>query len=231
MARLARKNRDRHRRRQGHRPALFAGARRRRRARDDRRHRRRQGARRRDRRPPRRQFSGSVKFDVSDEKAVQERWWRRPSSASARSTSWSTTRRSIPRSSRAISTNGTRTCGTRVMAINMRGPLLMVKHVAPHMIERRVRQDHQHRLGRRLQGRAAHAALRHSQGRHAGLHPLAVARARRNTASRSIRCRPAISSPTPGLENATHVEEERMPGAQFAAPSSATRFRKTCSAR
>ena len=80
-----------------------------------------------------------------------------------------------------------------VMAINVRGPYLMVRHVAPHMMERAQRQDHQHRLRRRLQRRAAHAALRHQQGRHARLHALAVARTRRNTASRSIRCRRATS--------------------------------------
>ena len=37
----------------------------------------------------------------------------------------------------------------KVMAVNVRGLFLMTKHVAPHMIARKSRQDHQHRLGHR----------------------------------------------------------------------------------
>ena len=67
----------------------------------------------------------------------------------------------------------------KVMAINIRGPFLMVKHVAPHMIAQEIRQDRQHRLGH---GGARHPgllALRHLEGRGDGVHPLHVARARR----------------------------------------------------
>ena len=92
------------------------------------------------------------------------------------------------------------------------------------------RQDHQHRLGRGLQRRAAHAALRHLEGRHAGLHPRAVARARRHTASRSIRCRPAISCPTPGSKTPP-MSRRSARRCAIRAPSSATPIRRTCSAR
>ena len=96
------------------------------------------------------------------------------------------------------------------MAINTRGPFLMVNHVAPHMIEAPQRQDHQHRLGRRLQGRAAHAALRHLEGRHPRLHARAVARARQYGIAVNSLSPGYILSDT-GLENTAHVEEERIP--------------------
>ena len=66
----------------------------------------------------------------------------------------------------------------RVMAINVRGPWLMVRARRPAHDRAALRQDHQHRLGRRLQGRAAHAALRHLEGRDVGVHAFAVARTR-----------------------------------------------------
>ena len=63
----------------------------------------------------------------------------------------------------------------KVMAVNLRGPFLMVKHVVPAMIARKSRQDRQHGLRHRLQGHAADAALRDLEGRRGGVH----ARARR----------------------------------------------------
>ena len=73
-----------------------------------------------------------------------------------------------------------------------------------------LRQDHQHRLRRALQGRAAHAALRASKGaiiaftrslsRELGDYGIAV-----NSLS------PGYILSDTGLENATHVEEERLP--------------------
>ena len=116
----------------------------------------------------------------------------RPSSASARSTYWSTTPRSMRRSRRAISPNGISTLWDKVMAINVRGPFLMVTACRAAHDGAAQRQDHQHRLRRGLQGRAAHAALCHVEGRDARLHPLRCRASSAPTASRSIRCRRAI---------------------------------------
>ena len=80
----------------------------------------------------------------------------------------------------------------KVMAVNLRGPFLMVKHVAPHMIAQRLRQDHQYRLGHRVSRHPLDAALRHQQRRHHGVHPGARARAGRATASASTRWRRAL---------------------------------------
>ena len=67
----------------------------------------------------------------------------------------------------------------RVMAINVRGTYLMVRHVAPHMMERRSGKIINIGSGDALQRRAAHAALRGVQGRDPCVHPRAVARAGR----------------------------------------------------
>ena len=75
----------------------------------------------------------------------------------------------------------------RVMAINLRGPFLLVKHVAPHMSAQRygkiinaaLWQDHQYRLRHRLSRHPLDAALRHLEGWHHGDDAGAVARARR----------------------------------------------------
>ncbi len=67
----------------------------------------------------------------------------------------------------------------RVMAVNIRGPFLMAKHVVPHMRAQRLRQDHQYRLGHGVPRHPADAALRHLEGRGDGVHALALARGRR----------------------------------------------------
>ena len=49
----------------------------------------------------------------------------------------------------------------QVMAVNLRGPFLMVKHVAPAHAGAGLRQDHQYRLRHRLSRHPLDAALRH----------------------------------------------------------------------
>ncbi len=77
----------------------------------------------------------------------------------------------------------------RVMAINLRGPFLMVKHVAPHMSARATARS-SISAPARLPRHPLDAALRHLEG---GI--MAMTRAWRgssaSTASGSIRCRPA----------------------------------------
>ena len=118
----------------------------------------------------------------------------------------------------------------RVMAINVRGTYLMVRHVAPHMMERRSGKIINIGSGDALQRRAAHAALRDVQGRDPCVHPRAVARARR------IRYRGqfAFARLHPERHRAREYEDMSRKSAfrcGTAAPSSATRTRKTCSAR
>ena len=118
----------------------------------------------------------------------------------------------------------------KVMAVNIRGPFLMIKHVAPHMIAQEIRQDRQHRLGH---GRARHPgllALRHLQGRGDGVHPLHVARARRRTASASTRWRRAIRCPTPASPTRCMSSSPR-PRRSSGGRSSATNTPRTCSER
>ena len=77
------------------------------------------------------------------------------------------------------SMNGTAELWDRVMAINVRGTYLMVRHVAPHMMARRSGKIINIASGDALQRRAAHAALRGVEGRDPCVHALIVARARR----------------------------------------------------
>jgi NAD(P)-dependent dehydrogenase (short-subunit alcohol dehydrogenase family) len=65
----------------------------------------------------------------------------------------------------------------RVMAINVRGPYLMVRHVAPHMIERRTGKIINIASGAAYKG-VPRMLPYVTQGRHARVHPRAVARAR-----------------------------------------------------
>ena len=67
----------------------------------------------------------------------------------------------------------------KVMAVNIRGPFLMTKHVAPHMIAKKygkIVNIGSGTVGARHPGLLA---LRHLEGRGDGVHPLHVARARR----------------------------------------------------
>ena len=54
----------------------------------------------------------------------------------------------------------------KVMAVNVRGPFLLCKAVAPGDDAPEERQDRQHRLGHRVQGPCGHHALRDLEGRH-----------------------------------------------------------------
>ena len=82
------------------------------------------------------QFRDQRRSPTSATKARSRRWSPPPWSASARSTCWSTTRRCSRRCRRQKCTEIDVDLWDKVMAVNLRGPFLMVKHVAPHMIAR-----------------------------------------------------------------------------------------------
>ena len=98
----------------------------------------------------------------------------------------------------------------KVMAVNVRGPYLMVRHVAPHMIERKAGKIINIASGTLYKGvprmlpyvvsKGAMLAFTRSLSRELGAHNIAV-----NTLS------PGFILSDTGLENATHVEEERIP--------------------
>ena len=98
----------------------------------------------------------------------------------------------------------------RVMAVNTRGPFLMVKHVAPHMMERRSGKIINIASGAAYKGvprmlpyvtsKGAMLAFTRALSRELGEYGIAV-----NSLS------PGYILSDTGLENATHVEEERMP--------------------
>ena len=56
----------------------------------------------------------------------------------------------------------------KVMAVNLRGPFLMAKHVAPHMAERRYGKIINIGSGTAYARHSVDDALRHQQGRHHG---------------------------------------------------------------
>jgi NAD(P)-dependent dehydrogenase (short-subunit alcohol dehydrogenase family) len=98
----------------------------------------------------------------------------------------------------------------RVMAINVRGPYLMVRHVAPHMMERRRGKIINIASGAAYKGvprmlpyvtsKGATLAFTRSLSRELGEYGIAV-----NSLS------PGYILSDTGLENTTHVEEERLP--------------------
>jgi NAD(P)-dependent dehydrogenase (short-subunit alcohol dehydrogenase family) len=98
----------------------------------------------------------------------------------------------------------------RVMAINVRGPYLMVRHVAPHMIARKSGKIINIASGAAYKGvprmlpyvtsKGAMLAFTRSLSRELGAYGIAV-----NSLS------PGYILSDTGLENATHVEEERIP--------------------
>jgi len=98
----------------------------------------------------------------------------------------------------------------KVMAVNTRGPFLMVKHVAPHMIARRSGKIINIASGAPYKGvprmlpyvssKGAILAFTRSLSRELGGYGIAV-----NSLS------PGYILSDTGLENVTHVEEERMP--------------------
>lgn len=98
----------------------------------------------------------------------------------------------------------------RVLAINVRGPYLMVRHVAPHMMARRTGKIINIASGAAYKGvprmlpyvasKGAMLAFTRSLSRELGEYGIAV-----NSLS------PGYILSDTGLENATHVEEERVP--------------------
>jgi NAD(P)-dependent dehydrogenase (short-subunit alcohol dehydrogenase family) len=98
----------------------------------------------------------------------------------------------------------------KVMAVNVRGPWLMVKHVAPFMIERRSGKIINIASGAPYKGvprmlpyvssKGAIIAMTRSLSRELGQYGIAV-----NSLS------PGYILSDTGLENTTHVEEERLP--------------------
>jgi NAD(P)-dependent dehydrogenase (short-subunit alcohol dehydrogenase family) len=98
----------------------------------------------------------------------------------------------------------------RVMAINVRGPYFMVRHVAPHMIAQKSGKIINIASGAAYKGvprmlpyvtsKGAMLAFTQALSRELGPHGIAV-----NSLS------PGYILSDTGLENATHVEEERVP--------------------
>jgi NAD(P)-dependent dehydrogenase (short-subunit alcohol dehydrogenase family) len=98
----------------------------------------------------------------------------------------------------------------KVMAVNIRGPWLMVKHVAPHMMKRRSGKIINIASGAPYKGvprmlpyvssKGAMIAFTRSLSRELGDYGIAV-----NSLS------PGYILSETGLENRTHVEEERLP--------------------
>lgn len=98
----------------------------------------------------------------------------------------------------------------KVMAINVRGPYLMVRHVAPHMIAAHSGKIINIASGAAYKGiprmlpyvtsKGAMLAFTRSLSRELGAHGIAV-----NSLS------PGYILSDTGLENSTHVEEERIP--------------------
>ncbi len=171
----------------------------------------------------------SIKFDVSDEKAIKnvvaqtiERFGQIDILVNNAALYSTLKPQKFQRVGRGLV--GSRHGDQRARAVSDGPPCRAAHDRAPH------RQDHQHRVRRRLQGRAAHAALCHVERRHAGLHPRAVARAR------TIRHRGqfAVAGLYPQRYRVWRTrpmwKRSACPCAT-AAPSSATPIRKTCSAR
>ena len=121
----------------------------------------------------------------------------------------------------------------QVMAVNLRGPFLMVKHVAAAMIAgAALRQDHQHRLRHRL-----HAASRWmlhyvtTQGRHHGDDAGAGARARRARHPRQHAGAGLHARATPCRPRIPAMSRPRATAPCSSARSSATSIPRTSSAR
>ena len=115
----------------------------------------------------------------------------------------------------------------KVMAVNIRGPFLMVKHVAPHMIAQKIRQDRQYRLGHGGPRHPGLLALRHLEGRGDGVHALHLTRARLPWHLRQ--------HAGAGLHAVRHRTDQHRPcrgspkrRRSSAAPSSATNTPRTC---
>ena len=151
----------------------------------------------------------SLKFDVGDEKAVKnlvrqtiERFGQIDILVN-NAALYSTLR---PRNFNEWNTE----LWDRVMAINVRGPWLMVRYVAPHMIERRTGKIINIASGAAYKGvprmlpyvtsKGAMLAFTRALSRELGQYGIAV-----NSLS------PGYILSDTGLENATHVEEERIP--------------------
>ena len=151
----------------------------------------------------------SLKFDVGDEKAVRnlvrqtiERFGQIDILVN-NAALYSTLR---PRNFNEWNTE----LWDRVLAINVRGPWLMVRYVAPHMIERRTGKIINIASGAAYKGvprmlpyvtsKGAMLAFTRALSRELGQYGIAV-----NSLS------PGYILSDTGLENATHVEEERIP--------------------
>jgi NAD(P)-dependent dehydrogenase (short-subunit alcohol dehydrogenase family) len=151
----------------------------------------------------------SVKFDVSDEKAVKHLVAQTIESFGQidvlvnNAAVYSTL---APTSLTKINTD----LWDRVMAVNVRGPFLMVKHVAPHMMERRSGKIINVASAAAYKGiprmlpyvtsKGAMVSFTRALSRELGEYGIAV-----NTLA------PGFILSDTGLENTTHVEEERIP--------------------
>ena len=118
----------------------------------------------------------------------------------------------------------------KVMAVNLRGPFLMAKHVAPRMAERKYGKIINIGSGTAVRGIPWMHALRDHQGRHHGDDARDVARARRRRHPRQHADAGLHLSDSIVNENPGHVEP-RATAPSRRARSSATSSRRICSAR
>ena len=179
----------------------------------------------------RRQFGDQRRHRRERRERGQGAGRRTPSSASARSTCWSTTPRCLRRCRKQKCTEIDVAIWDQVMAVNLRGPFLMVKHVVPHMIAQGYGKIINIGSGTAFRGIPLVPALRHVEGRHHGDDAGAVARARRSRHPRQ--------HAGAGLHAQRH-RDERESGPRAAprasarcsrARSSATSIPRTCWAR
>ena len=152
---------------------------------------------------------GCVKFDVSDEKAVKQvvaQTVERFGQIDVLVNNAAVYATLTPRGFSEWDTD----LWDRVMAVNVRGSYLMVRHVAPHMMERRSGKIVNIASGAPYKGvprmlpyvtsKGAILAFTRALSRELGQYGIAV-----NSLS------PGYILSDTGLENATHVEEERVP--------------------
>ncbi len=119
----------------------------------------------------------------------------------------------------------------KVMAVNVRGPFLMAKHVVPHMRAKGYGKIINIGSGIDVPRHAADAALHHVEGRDRRVHALALARGRHVRHLREHAGAGLHALRQRGREQSRPRRRPRATTPSSAAPSSATAIRRTSWAR